>query len=189
MFKYLKGIRNLLLVKTLWRRHKIGRHFHAGIRVRMLSRNPIIIGDDFYIGRDSFIECDAVIGNDVILANRVALIGKYDHHYQQIGIPIRKASHILDKDYNWKGLNQKVIIGDDVWIGYGSTILTGVNIGTGSIIAAGSLVTKDVEPYSIYTGSPAKKMADRFLSEEDKNRHIALYKNNQSEKSNAKIKT
>jgi chloramphenicol O-acetyltransferase type B len=175
MFKFLKTIRDMLLVKVLWRRHHIGKRFHAGIRVRMLSRNPIVIGDDFYIGRDSFIECDATIGNDVIMANRVALIGRHDHHYQQVGIPIRKASHILDKNYNWKGIGQQVIIGDDVWIGYGSIILTGVKIGNGSIIAAGSIVTKDVEPYSIYAGAPAKRMRDRFDSIDDKEKHISLY--------------
>ncbi len=141
----------------------------------MLSRNPIVIGNDFYIGRDSFIECDATIGNDVIMANRVALIGRHDHHYQQVGVPIRKASHILDRDYNWKGIGQQVIIGDDVWIGYGSIILTGVKIGNGSIIAAGSIVTRDVESYSIYAGAPAKKLADRFENESDKKRHIELY--------------
>jgi chloramphenicol O-acetyltransferase type B len=175
MFRQLKKIRDILLARILWRRHNIGKGFHAGIRVRLLSRNPIIIGDNFYIGRDSLIETDAVIGNDVILANRVALIGRYDHHYQQIGIPIRKASHIFEKDYNWKGLNLRVEIGDDVWIGYGSIILSGVKIGTGSIIAAGSVVTKNVESYSIYAGLPARKVADRFETPEDKEKHIAIY--------------
>lgn len=175
MLKFLKTLRDIFLARVLWRRHHIGRRFHAGIRVRMLSRNPIKIGDDFYIGRDSFIECDATIGNDVIMANRVALIGRHDHHYQQIGVPIRKASHILEKDYNWKGIGQQVIIGDDVWIGYGSIILTGVKIGNGSIVAAGSIVTRDVEPYSIYAGAPAKKIRERFDSVADKNLHINLY--------------
>lgn len=178
MFKRLKKVRDLFLAKILWRRHKIGKRFHAGIRVRFLSRDPLVIGDDFYIGRDSLIECDAVIGDDVIMATRVALVGKYDHHYQQIGVPIRKASHILEKDYHWKGLGQKVVVGNDVWIGYGSTVLTGVTIGEGSIIAAGSVVTKDVEPYSIYAGVPAKKVADRFNSEEEKLKHISLYNKN-----------
>lgn len=175
MFKKLKRIRDLLLVKIVWRRHHIGRGFHAGARVVLLSRDKMIIGDNFYIGRDSLIECDAVIGNDVILGNKVALIGKYDHHYQQIGIPIRSASHIFEPEYTWKGLNLKVTIGDDVWIGYGSIILSGVNIGNGSIIAAGSVVTKDVEPYCIYAGVPAKKVSDRFDSPEDKMEHIKLY--------------
>ena len=53
----------------------------------------------------------------------------------------------------------------------------GVKIGTGSIIAAASLVTKDVEPYSIYGGSPAKKIKDRFDNEADMARHINEIKN------------
>jgi chloramphenicol O-acetyltransferase type B len=175
MFRLIKKFRDFYLARVRWRRHKIGKRFHAGIRVRIHTRDPIIIGNDFYIGRDSFIECNSIIGNDVIIANRVALIGRYDHQYQQIGTSIRKASHILDKNYNWKGLDSKIVVGNDVWIGYGATILSGVTIGDGSIIAAGSVVTKDVEPYSIYGGFPAKKIRDRFESEEDKLKHIAIY--------------
>ncbi len=175
MLKLIKRIRDLILRKVIWKRHNIGKGFHAGARVRLLSRNRMEIGRNFYIGRDSLIECDAKIGNDVMFGTRVALIGKYDHHYQQIGTPMRSASHILEPDYNWKGLNLKVTIGDDVWLGYGSIILSGVTIGNGSIIAAGSVVTKDVEPYSIYAGVPARKVAERFDSEQDKLNHITLY--------------
>ncbi len=55
-----------------------------------------------------------------------------------------------------------IIIGDDVWIGFNSTILSGVTIGQGAIIAAGSMVTKDVPPYSIVGGNPAKLIKYRF---------------------------
>jgi acetyltransferase-like isoleucine patch superfamily enzyme len=55
-----------------------------------------------------------------------------------------------------------ILIGNDVWIGFGSIILSGVEIGDGSIIGAGSVVSKDVEPYSIYVGNPAKKIGQRF---------------------------
>jgi chloramphenicol O-acetyltransferase type B len=175
MFRLIKSIRDLFLVKILWRKHKIGKGFHAGIRVRLWSKHRMIIGRNFYIGRDSLIECDAIIGDDVIFANRVALIGRYDHNYQQIGVPVRKASQIRDKNYNWKGLNMKIIIGNDVWVGYGVIILSGVKVGNGSIIAAGAIVTKDVEEYSIYAGSPARKVAERFDTPEEKTRHIALY--------------
>lgn len=178
MFKLAKRLRIFLLVKLVWHRHKIGKGVHVGARVRLWSRNPLIIGKNFYIGRDSEIACDAEIGNDVILANKVGLIGRYDHHYQEIGLPTRRASQIRDKAYNWKGLQSKIVIGDDVWIGYGSLILSGVNIGSGSVIAAGSIVTKDVEAYSIYAGSPAKKIASRFESEEEKDKHIQLYYDN-----------
>jgi acetyltransferase-like isoleucine patch superfamily enzyme len=141
----------------------------------MWAKHNISIGDNFYIGKFSQIECDAEIGNNVIFANRVALVGRYDHNFTQIGVPIRLASRIRDKDYTWKGLDQKVIISDDVWVGYNSVILSGITIGQGSIIAAGSVVTKDVEPFSIYGGNPARKIKDRFESQTDRDEHIRLY--------------
>lgn len=55
-----------------------------------------------------------------------------------------------------------VVIGNDVWIGTGAIIMAGVKIGDGAVIAAGSVVTKDVEPYSIVGGIPAKKIKMRF---------------------------
>lgn len=170
----LKRIRNYLLRTVYYRRYQIGKGFYSGIRVRIWAKKTVIIGENFYIGRDSFIESDVIIGNNVIWANRVALVGKYDHHYQQVGVPISLASRIRDKNYNWLGLNSLTIIEDDVWVGYGSTIISGVKIGTGSIIATGSLVTKDVEPYSIYGGVPAVKLKNRFATQEDLIEHIRL---------------
>ncbi|MBQ8184028.1 MAG: CatB-related O-acetyltransferase [Clostridia bacterium] len=55
-----------------------------------------------------------------------------------------------------------VIIGNDVWVGFGATILAGVKIGDGAVIAAGAVVTKDVEPYAIVGGVPAKVIRHRF---------------------------
>ena len=173
-----KGIRDLYLVRVKWRKHSISKRFHAGKRVWFGERNRITIGTDCYIGRESQIGCDATLGNYVMFGNRVALVGRYDHNYQQIGMPSRKASHVRDSDYHWKGTDLEVKIEDDVWIGYGSVILSGVSLGQGSIIAAGSVVTRDVEPFTIYGGVPAKKIADRFNNESDLNEHIRLYKMN-----------
>lgn len=55
-----------------------------------------------------------------------------------------------------------IIIEDDVWIGFGCIILSGVHIGKGAIIGAGSVVTKDIQPYSIVAGTPAKIIKYRF---------------------------
>lgn len=55
-----------------------------------------------------------------------------------------------------------VIIDDDVWIGFGATILSGVTIGKGAIVAAASVVIHDVEPYSIVAGNPARPIKYRF---------------------------
>lgn len=177
MLKIIKQLRIFFLVHFVWRRFTIGKKFHAGLRVRLWAKKTLIIGDYFYIGRDSQIECDCIIGKYVIMGNKVGIVGRYDHFYQQTGIPVRLSSQIRDKDYSWKGVDLITEIGDDVWIGYGSTIMGGVKIGTGSIIAAASLVTKDVEPYSIYGGSPAKKIKDRFDNEADMARHINEIKN------------
>ncbi|MFW6326693.1 MAG: acyltransferase [Bacteroidota bacterium] len=178
MISTLKRVRDLYLRKVRWKKYNIGKNFHAARGVFLWAKNKLTIGDNFYIGKYSLIECDAEIGNNVIFANHVSLIGRYDHHYQQIGVPIRLASQIRDNDYNWKGLNQKIIIEDDVWVGLGAIILSGVKVGAGSIIAAGSVVTRNVEPYSIYGGNPAKKISNRFDSEEDLKRHIEMYSKN-----------
>ena len=58
-----------------------------------------------------------------------------------------------------------IVIDDDVWIGYGATILSGVHIGQGAVIAAGAVVTKDVPPYAIVGGVPAKVIKYRFPQE------------------------
>lgn len=171
-------MRDIYLTRVKWRKFKIGKNFHAGRSVFFWAKNSIEIGDNFHIGRFSMIECDCIIGNNVIIASHVSIIGRYDHNYQQTGTPTRLASRIADKDYSWKGLNLKVIIADDVWIGLGSIILSGVAIGKGSIIAAGAVVTKDVAPYSIYGGNPARKIAPRFETKEQLNNHIRLYNDN-----------
>jgi virginiamycin A acetyltransferase len=66
------------------------------------------------------------------------------------------------KSYPNKG---NTIVGNDVWIGYGATIMPGVTIGDGAIIATKSVVAKDVEPYSIVGGNPAKEIRKRFSEE------------------------
>jgi len=66
------------------------------------------------------------------------------------------------KSYPQKG---NINIGNDVWIGYNATIMAGVNIGDGAIIASNSTVIKDVEPYSIVGGNPASEIKKRFSKE------------------------
>ena len=90
------------------------------------------------------------IGNNVLIAAHCVII---------------PANHIfsdLDSPINSQGLTTKgIIIEDDVWIGAGCRILDGVTVGKGSIIAAGAVVNKDVEPYTIVGGVPAKIIKKR----------------------------
>ncbi|HRH60255.1 MAG TPA: DapH/DapD/GlmU-related protein [Chitinophagaceae bacterium] len=175
MIRFIKKLRDAYLARIKWRRYKIGRHFHAGARVRLWAKSKLEIGNHFYIGRDSQIETDCVIGDYVIFGNKVALVGRYDHNFQQTGLPIRLASEIRSKDYNWHGLHQMTVIEEDVWVGYGSVVMSGVTIQRGSIIAAGSVVTGNVDAYSIYGGVPAKKIKDRFPSQQALQEHLLQY--------------
>jgi serine acetyltransferase len=61
-----------------------------------------------------------------------------------------------------------IVVGSDVWIGAKSTIMSGVKIGHGAIVAAGALVTKDVEPFSVVGGNPAKHLKYRFEEQQIK---------------------
>lgn len=80
-------------------------------------------------------------------------------------------NHIYERTSTWlhndieeKGLvsNGDITIGNDVWIGFGATIMSGVTIGDGSVIAANANVVKNIEPYSIVGGNPAKLIKKRF---------------------------
>ena len=62
-----------------------------------------------------------------------------------------------------------VLIGDRVWIGYRAIVLPGVTIGEGAVVGAGAVVTRDVEPYTIVAGNPAKKIGERGCTEELEN--------------------
>lgn len=177
MISFIKKLRDCYLVNVKWRHYQIAKGFHAGARVRLWARETLQIGRDFYIGRDSLIETDCIIDDYVIVGNKVGIVGRYDHHFQQVGIPVRKASAIRDPDYSWKGCGQITRIGKDVWIGHGAVIMGGVTILDGAIIAAGSVVTKDVDAYSIYGGNPAKKIRDRFDSEDELLKHKELLHN------------
>ena len=83
---------------------------------------------------------------------------------------VNKCSYVNEQkfdEYSYADPGKKVpvIIGNDVWIGFGVTIIEGVTIGDGSIIAAGAVVSKDVMPYSIMAGVPAKPIGHRFMQE------------------------
>jgi acetyltransferase-like isoleucine patch superfamily enzyme len=125
------------------------------------SYNNIILGNDVYIGPGANFSSITIIsiGNKVIFGPNVTIMGG-DHNISAIG------KYMYDVKEKLPGNDLPVVIEDDVWIGTGVIILKGVRVGTGAVVAAGSVVTKNVEPYSIIAGVPAKKIKMRFLDEE-----------------------
>lgn len=90
------------------------------------------------------------IGDNVMIAPNCVFVA-FDHSFDNLEIPM----------INQGVIEKPIIIEDDVWIAANCTITKGVKIGKGSIIAANSVVTKDVEDYSIYGGVPAKYIRSR----------------------------
>jgi phosphonate metabolism protein (transferase hexapeptide repeat family) len=68
----------------------------------------------------------------------------------------------VDKDFRATRQAKRVVIGHDVWIGHGVVVLPGVSIGHGAVVGAGAVVTKDVAPYAVVAGVPAKRIKWRF---------------------------
>ena len=130
------------------------------LRGSWVSRD-IEMGPYSWINRGCRIGPRVKIGKYVMFAPRVAIVGG-DHEYGKPGVPIIFAG---------RGTVRPTIIGDDVWIGYGVTIMAGVSVGNGAIIAAGSVVTRDVPKYEIHAGVPAKKIAERFADPDDVRQH------------------
>lgn len=109
-------------------------------------------------------ESHLYIGNYCSIASHVSFVVSADHPTNHISsYPFKTLSL---RECAFEAISKgDIVVDDDVWIGYGATILSGVHIGQGAIIASGSVVTKDVEPYAIVGGIPAKLIRYRFPEE------------------------
>jgi len=145
----------------------VGKRVHVGLWSALWAPQKLIVEDDVYIGNHCTIQVNGRIGRYTTIANNVGIVGRLDHDFTEVGVPIRYTQWIGDRT-DLPEEQTTVMIGEDVWIGYGAIILSGVTIGRGAIVAAGSLVTKDVPPYQIVAGTPAKFMKSRFSSDEIK---------------------
>lgn len=174
IIKKLKLLRCKLLI-ALHRNISIGDNSTFGRGTVFWAPNNIKIGNNVYIGKYCTLQADIEMGNNIDIANNVGLIGKYDHDFSKVGVSIKDAPWIGDKSYDFKGKNKKIIVEDDVWIGYGAIIVTGVKIHRGAIVAAGSVVTHDVPPYTIVGGNPSRVLGQRFTEEEIKKHEEILY--------------
>ena len=75
---------------------------------------------------------------------------------------MRRSPWIGNPTYAGLGCGLRVVIEDDVWVGYGAIVLSGVRVGRGAIVAAGAVVIDDVEEYAIVAGNPARRVSERL---------------------------
>lgn len=149
------------------------------VRIDALSHQGVILGDNVTIAKFATIQCTGVIrslgiglrvgnnsaigaysflgaqggitiGDDVIMGPRVSFHAE-NHRYEDPDTPIRLQGET----------RQGIVVENDCWIGAGAIILDGVRIGSGAIVAAGSVVTKDVPAFAIVAGSPARIIKQR----------------------------
>ena len=150
--KMLKRLRMWWLLHFRYRLRACGRGTYLAGRAFIMP-NVAWIGAHTFLGDGCHLAVlDIVIGNYVMFASHVAVVGG-DHRFDVVGTPMVRTG--LD---DWK----PVRVEDDVWVGHGAIIMHGVTLGEGCIVAAGSVVTRDVPPYQVVAGVPARRLRDRF---------------------------
>jgi len=122
-----------------------------GVGLKMGDRSNI--GPYCYLGASGGI----TIGNDVMMGPRVSIYAE-NHNYKDAQVSMRRQG----------STRLGIVIEDDCWLGGNSIILDGVTVGRGSIVAAGAVVTRDVPPYSIVAGNPARVIRSRLSTEESR---------------------
>lgn len=163
--------------------HKIragsGLNLMENSTINALSYDGVEIGDNFTLGKYAMIECTGVlrnVGSSLKIGDNVGI-----NHYCYIGVRgnveignnviFGPRVNVFSENHNFNDLNIPIKhqgvtrgdtkIGNDVWIGANVSIMSGVVVGDGCVIAAGSIVTKNIEPFSIVGGVPAKFIKKR----------------------------
>jgi chloramphenicol O-acetyltransferase type B len=135
----------------------------------LFVKRDIKIGHNVQFGRGTWVSTGVHFGNNILIAGRVSFVGRNDHSYSFPEVTMWASE---------RGVDALVIVGNDVWIGTNAIILAGVKIGDGAIIAAGSVVNKDIGACEIWGGVPAKKIKDRFINGDDKIKHLKFLNGN-----------
>ena len=119
--------------------------FYSGVRLEIGPKATLLIGNGTYLNRNTLIVCEdrVEIGENCRIAWDVNIMDSDLHPIDETPI-----------------VNKPVRIEDNVWIGCRSIILKGVTIGNGAVVAAGSVVTKNIPPRTVFGGSPAKLIAE-----------------------------
>ena len=183
MNKLHKGIHRLyrifILLKGIYGQYGKGNDFKS----RLWIDEKSVLGNYNYIGDGVFIR-EAKIGSYCSIAANVA-IGPNEHNYHYLST----RSLVLEPKAQNYYTSKKVSVGNDVWIGMNAIVLRGVKVGNGAVIAAGSVVTKDVPDFSIVAGVPARLIKMRFSEEVIKKINKTQWWNHDVKEAKVKVET
>ena len=164
VLRYLMNIvRSWIYFHLIWRNVKYKGFIRVMKGTSFASGFKVVLGHNVQFGDYCNVATDLIVGDNVLLAGRVCFVGKNDH---QFNVPCKT---IWSSERLQSGAT---IVGDDVWIGHGATVVGPVQIGRGSVVAAGAVVTKDIPECEIWGGVPAKKLGDRFKNLSEKQQHL-----------------
>lgn len=126
---------------------KLGKRTRIDMGCTFMDPNRLRLGNNTHINRDCLLDARGgiTVGSRVSISHRVVIMtGSHDYNTE-----------------NFSFVRKTVIIDDYVWIGVGAIVLGGVRIGEGAVVCAGAVVTKDVPPYTVVAGIPAKVIGTR----------------------------
>ena len=128
-------------------RVKLGKHSIVDMKVFFIAPAKLVVGEFSHINRN----CTIDARGGITIMDNVSI---------SLNVTLCSAGHDCQSS-DFKYVSSPITIEDNVWIGINTTILKGVTIGKGAVVAAGSVVTKDCEPFGIYAGIPARKIGER----------------------------
>lgn len=131
---------------------KAGKHFYPRDSLHIARGSKVRLGDNVYIGRCAHISGNVQMGNDILVASCVSFVGG-DHKIDNIGDTLIKDSG--------RSSMETTVIENNVWIGHGCIIISGVKIESGAVLGAGSVLTKDMGEDEIWAGVPARFIRKR----------------------------
>ncbi len=160
--RWVYNLRRKLLMAYRRRRYGL-KHVHPTFYIGgPAAISPDLRADAYsYVGVGCRLGPGVSLGKYVMLGPHVAILGN-DHQFDKPGVPII---------FSGRPEFRRTFVEDDAWLGYNVTVIAGARIGRGAIVAAGAVVTKDVPPYEIHGGIPARKIMDRFSSPEQREQH------------------
>lgn len=144
---------------TTWLRKKLVQKREAIPAYVTIGRGTYLMGDGHFEYTSP--KSPVSIGNFCSIARDVRFMTDAEHHMDLVTtFPLEQM--YFGGERHPAPTKDGIVVGHDVWLGYRALIMGGVTIGNGAVIGAGSVITKDVEPYSVYAGNPARFIKRRF---------------------------
>jgi serine acetyltransferase len=131
----------------------------AGVRLEERRTTTVMLGTEVWSAPRVEIGARSIVGRHCLLDARGGIRIGRDVNISSY-TRFMTAKHVID-DPGFDAVYEPIVVGDRVWIALGATILGGVTLGEGAVVAAGAVVTGDVEPYAVVGGVPARKLRER----------------------------